>query len=181
MKTVITPRFALMLAVAVGLFFLISGCQSFDPGNYIKVNTPVSIQQSDGLPSKLTLNEWEVEYEAWFNDKMTNGTAWKGNGERARESAQLFRSLSLQTASELIGTEAVAAIPGLTLLLGLFMRRPGDVSNGDASEREKASFNKGQKVMLEALERQASRTEKSDAHASELVAAVRAMLNKSQV
>jgi hypothetical protein len=178
MKTIITPRFAVMLAVAIAMTAMFVGCSGIDIGDYVKVDTPVDIQQSYGLPARLTLNRSEVAYESWFNVTAINGTAWKSNIESGRETAQLFRSLSLQAASELLGTEAVAAIPGLTLLIGLFMRKPGDVSGGDASEREKASFNKGQKVMLEALEKQAARTPGSDARAAEIIEAVKAIAGK---
>ena len=169
MKTIQSKSFWLVAIIAVGLTALLIGCKGIDLGDYVSVDTPAAIQQSHGLPASMTLNEAEIAYDTWFSETAINGTAWKGNVERSRDTVQLFNSLALNGIQELVGSEWAAAIPGLTLLAGLFIRRPGDTSEADAAEREKASYNKGQRATVEVLEQRARTSAKSDADAQTII------------
>ena len=63
----------------VGLLLMalvLTSCAGFDLGDLVKVKTPNTIQQTTGLPSTLSLNEAEVEYQTWFNQTQTTGAQW---------------------------------------------------------------------------------------------------------
>jgi hypothetical protein len=65
----------LMIALVIGLAVAaIQGCQLAD---FVKVKTPVPIQQSDGLPAKLPLSQARGEYQAWRADTKRADAEWR--------------------------------------------------------------------------------------------------------
>ena len=129
----------------VGLMLMalvLASCAGFDLGDLVKVKTPNNIQQTTGLPSTLSLNEAEVEYQNWFNQTQTTGAQWKGNIEKAGELRGLFSQLTL-SALDTVGPTVAGlpvlgpALPALTGIVGLF------IGSGRLRKEKEASFNKG--------------------------------------
>lgn len=129
----------------VGLLLMalvLTSCAGFDLGDLVKVKTPNNIQQTTGLPSTLSLNEAEVEYQNWFNQTQTTGAQWKGNIEKAGELRGLFSQLTL-SALDTVGPTVAGlpvlgpALPALTGIVGLF------IGSGRLRKEKEASFNKG--------------------------------------
>ncbi len=129
----------------VGLLLMalvLTSCAGFDLGDLVKVKTPNTIQQTTGLPSTLSLNEAEVEYQNWFNGTQTTGARWKSNIERAGELRGLFSQLTL-SALDTVGPTVAGlpvlgpALPALTGIVGLF------IGSGRLRKEKEASFNKG--------------------------------------
>ncbi|MBX3382140.1 MAG: hypothetical protein KF864_01390 [Phycisphaeraceae bacterium] len=129
----------------VGLMLMalvLTSCAGFDLGDLVKVKTPNNIQQTTGLPSTLSLNEAEVEYQNWFNQTQTTGAQWKGNIEKAGELRGLFSQLTL-SALDTVGPTVAGlpvlgpALPALTGIVGLF------IGSGRLRKEKEASFNKG--------------------------------------
>jgi pSer/pThr/pTyr-binding forkhead associated (FHA) protein len=97
-----------------------TSCAGLDLGDIVKVKTPNTIQQTTrggGLPSTLSLNEAEVEYQNWFNLTQTTGAQWKGNIEKAGEIRGLLGQLTL-SALDTVGP----TVAGLPVIIG---REPG--------------------------------------------------------
>lgn len=137
------------ITIGVVLSLLIFGgltsCAGFDLGDVVRVKTPPGIQQSEGLPSTMTLNEAELQYQAWFQATQLEGNAWKASIERSDEIAGMLGSLTLSgldsVGPEVLGLPVVgAALPALTTLLGLGLGRWG------VRREKEASFNKALKV-----------------------------------
>lgn len=135
------------LAYAFGLVMLtlaLAACAGFDLGDIVKVKTPNAIQQTTGLPSRVSLNEAEAEYRAWFEDAQRTGSQWKASIERAGEIRGMLGQLTLSALDEvgptLAGVPVVGpALPALTGIVGLFL------GSGRLRKEKEASFNKGLK------------------------------------
>jgi len=120
----------------------LGACDAFDLGDFVKVKTPNTIQQTKGLPSTITLNEAEEEYQAWFEETQRVGAQWKSNIERASEIRGIFSQLTLSTLNDvgptISGVPVVGpALPALTGLVGMFL------GAGRLRKEKEASFNKG--------------------------------------
>ncbi len=135
------------VAYAFGLVMLalaLAACAGFDLGDIVKVRTPNAIQQTTGLPSRVSLNEAEAEYRAWFEDVQRTGAQWKASIERAGEIRGMLGQLTLNALDEvgptLAGVPVVGpALPALTGIVGLF------IGSGRLRKEKEASFNKGLK------------------------------------
>lgn len=75
----LSTRHYVYLGALILLALVLASCAGLDLGDIVKVKTPNTIQQTTGLPSTLSLNEAEVEYQNWFNQTQTTGAQWKGN------------------------------------------------------------------------------------------------------
>lgn len=125
-----------LVAVAIATT---AGC---DLGDVVQAKTPQGIQQTKGLPSKLSLNEAESEYQAWLADVTREGAQWRASIERADEIRGILGQLSLNALNEAGPTLAGVPVLGPSLplaagLLGLF------VGNGRLRKEKEASYNKG--------------------------------------
>lgn len=135
------------VAYAFGLVMLslaLAACAGFDLGDIVKVKTPHEIQQTTGLSSRVSLNEAEAEYRAWFEDVQRTGAQWKASIERAGEIRGLLGQLTLTALDEVGPTLAGVpiagpALPALTGIVGLF------IGSGRLRREKEASFNKGLK------------------------------------
>lgn len=135
------------VAYAFGLVMIalaLAACAGFDLGDIIKVRTPHEIQQTTGLPFRVSLNEAEAEYRAWFEDVQRTGAQWKASIERAGEIRGLLGQLTLNALDDvgptLAGLPVVGpALPALTGIVGLF------IGSGRLRKEKEASFNKGLK------------------------------------
>lgn len=135
------------VAYAFGLVMIalaLAACAGFNLGDIVKVRTPHEIQQTTGLPSRVSLNEAEAEYRAWFEDVQRTGAQWKASIERAGEIRGLLGQLTLNALDEvgptLAGVPVVGpALPALTGMVGLF------IGSGRLRKEKEASFNKGLK------------------------------------
>ena len=137
-KTRITVFVVVMALMSVSL----AACAGFDLGDVVRVQTPGSIQRDVGLPSQMTLNEAEAEYQAWFADVKRSGSQWKTNIERGNEIRGLLNQVTLsaldQVGPTLGGVPVLGpALPAVTGLLGLFL------GTGKLRKEKEASFNKG--------------------------------------
>jgi len=137
-----TTRHYVYIAALALLALVLASCAGFDLGDIVKVKTPNTIQQTTGLPSTLSLNEAETEYQNWFNGTQTTGAQWKSNIERAGEIRGLLGQLTL-SALDTIGPTVAGlpvlgpALPALTGIVGLF------IGSGRLRKEKEASFNKG--------------------------------------
>lgn len=135
------------VAYAFGLVMLtlaLAACAGFDLGDIVKVKTPNPIQQTTGLASRISLNEAEAEYRAWFENTQRTGAQWKASIERAGEIRGMLGQLTLSALDEvgptLAGVPVVGpALPALTGIVGLF------IGSGRLRKEKEASFNKGLK------------------------------------
>jgi len=135
------------VAYAFGLVMLtlaLAACAGFDLGDVVKVRTPNAIQQTTGLSARVSLNEAEAEYRAWFESVQRTGAQWKASIERAGEIRGLLGQLTLSALDEvgptLAGVPVVGpALPALTGIVGLF------IGSGRLRKEKEASFNKGLK------------------------------------
>ncbi|HYD00782.1 MAG TPA: hypothetical protein VEB22_06095 [Phycisphaerales bacterium] len=137
-----TTRHYVYIAALVLLALTLAACVGFDLGDLVKVKTPNTIQQTTGLPSTLSLNEAETEYQNWFTQTQTTGAQWKGNIEKAGEIRGLLGQLTLSGLDSIGPTLAGLpvlgpSLPALTGLVGLF------VGSGRLRKEKEASFNKG--------------------------------------
>lgn len=126
----------LMLALAL------AACTGIDIGDVVHVRTPHEIQQTRGLPGRMTLNEAEAEYQAWFDDVQRAGAQWKAAIERGGEIRGLLGQLTLSALDEvgptLAGVPVLGpSLPALTGLVGLF------VGAGRLRKEKEASYNRG--------------------------------------
>ncbi len=177
--TIINARSLLMAAIAIAATLTMVSCMGKDFGDYWKVNTPTAIQQSEGIPAKLSLNDSEYEYGAWFDNVQREGAEWRKRIEGGRDSVAMLRSLAMQLGESAQAHPAIAAVPGLSLLLGYVIKRKGDVSAGELADREKASYGKGRKDVLAALGERVSTTPESDKAAADLLALIKAEIAKA--
>lgn len=141
-------RTAGIIGVLILIAITLAACSSTDFGDFVKVDTPVEIQQQMGYPKKMSLNQAKDLYPAWFEDVQRNGTQWRGDIERADELAGLFSQLTLQQLNalgpEIMGLPIAGPMsPLITGLLGYF-----GSSLRTRREKEK-SFNKGLQVGAE--------------------------------
>lgn len=135
-RTTVFLAVVLLLSVGLGA---VSGCEA---GDYVQVKTPRGIQESEGLPARMSLNEAEDEYRAWVEDVQRQSARWKADIEKGDEIRGILNQLLLTGLDEIGPTIAglpVAgpALPALTALAGLFIGR-----SPVRKEKEK-SFNKG--------------------------------------
>lgn len=107
----LSTRHYVYLGALILLALVLASCAGLDLGDIVKVKTPNTIQQTTGLPSTLSLNEAEVEYQNWFNLTQTTGAQWKGNIEKAGEIRGLLGQLTL-SALDTVGP-TVAGLPVL--------------------------------------------------------------------
>ena len=137
-------RITVFTVAAVALTLSLAACAGFDLGDVVRVKTPHAIQQQTGLPTTVTLNEAEVEYQAWYTDVQRSGARWKTNIERGNEVRALLSQISLSALDDvgptLAGVPVLGpALPALTGLLGLFL------GAGKLRKEKEASFNEGMK------------------------------------
>jgi hypothetical protein len=148
--------FLIVIAATVAVL-TVQGC---DMGDVVRARTPVGIQQSDGLPASMTLNESRHEFERWLDDTRRNGAAWRGNIEQADAVRDVLAQVLMQGLDDIGPTVAgvpvlAAGFPLLTGLAGLFVRRPGDKKATDAErERDAAwdeAFEAGKRAALDGV------------------------------
>ena len=177
---IINGRFIVVVSLCILSVFAFSACMGVDLGDFMKVKTTIGIQQSEGLPATLTLNDAEYEYNAWFEKVQREGTEWRARISKSRENAQLFGSLFMQLGREAATSPAVAAVPGLALLLGFFIKRPGDKSASETESEKRASYNKARKDVLTSIEGRYATTNASDTAATEIIEALKAEIAKTK-
>ena len=139
-----TRRHVVYLIVMLIVVLLLAACAGLDLGDIVHVRTPNTIQQTTGLPAKISLNEAEAEYLAWFDGVQRTGAQWKASIDRAGEIRGLLGQLTLSALDEVGPTFAGVpvlgpALPALTGLAGLF------IGSGRLRKEKEASFNKGLK------------------------------------
>lgn len=145
--------FGVVLLLVSGMMAAVSGC---DVGDLVSVKTPPKIQQTTGLPSKLTLNESQLEYQDWFQSVQSQGAQWKNSIEKGNEVKNVINQLTmdaLDTIGPSIGGIPMLgpAIPLVAGLVGLTLRRPGDVSKDALRKEKEDSFNAGLKKATQTL------------------------------
>ena len=132
-------------AFAFGLILValtLAACAAMDLGDIIHARTPGSVQQATGLPSKLSLNEAEAEYQAWVQSTRTAASQWRASIERSNEVRQMLGQITMgaldQVGPTLAGVPVLGpSLPALTGLVGLFL------GSGRLRKEKEASFNKG--------------------------------------
>lgn len=135
-------KYAVYAAALACLAAMLAACAGFDLGDLVKVRTPNEVQQWEGLPASVSLNDAEVQYEAWYQDVARVGAEWKARIERSSEIRGLLGQLTLGAMQDvgptLAGVPVVGpALPAATGLIGLFL------GSGRLRREKEASFNKG--------------------------------------
>lgn len=134
------------LTLCIAGFLVCSGvlaaCAGFDAGDLVQVKTPPAIQRTEGLPSRMTLNESEFEYRAWLEDTQRNGAKWKENIEKGNAIRVLVNQLTLQALDEvgptLAGIPVIGPLlPAITGILGL------GLGAGYVRKEKEKSYNAG--------------------------------------
>lgn len=142
----LTTRHYVYLGALILLALVLASCAGLDLGDIVKVKTPNAIQQTTGLPSTLSLNEAEVEYQNWFNLTQTTGVGGAVEGQHRAPKAGEIRGLLGQltlSALDTVGPTVAGlpvlgpALPALTGIVGLF------IGSGRLRKEKEASFNKG--------------------------------------
>lgn len=105
---------------------LLASCAGYNWGDIVHVKTPHTIQKQTGLPSKVSLNEAEVEYRVWFTNIQEAGTQWQMNIEKGNQIRGLLGQLTLNALDDLgpiiAGVPVLgASLPVLTGLIGVFL------------------------------------------------------------
>jgi hypothetical protein len=134
------------LLLGVGLSAL-AGCDIHD---VIHARTPNSIQKTEGLPARLSVNESRAEYLKWLQSVQTDAATWRGSIENAEAVAGLLSNLTLSALDEagpaILGLPMGGALlPVVAGLAGLFLKRPGDKTAAQVAAEKEASFNSGLK------------------------------------
>ncbi len=96
----------------VTLALALAACAGIDFGNVVQVRTPAEIQTTTGYPARMSLNESDAAYRAWFEDVQRVGVDWKNSIERGREVSSMLGQLTLGALSE-VGP-SVAGVPLLS-------------------------------------------------------------------
>lgn len=136
-----TRYIVFLSALLIGVGCLFTAC-GMNFGDIVHAKTPTTIQQQTGLPSSLSLNEANSEYQAWLDDTKRAGTEWKERIESADAVAGALGQLTMsgldQIGPTLGGVPVLGPmLPGLTGLIGLFVGR------SKLNKEKEASFNKG--------------------------------------
>ncbi len=130
------------VVVLVAIASVIAACTATNVGDMIHTKTPNTVQQQKGLPAKLTLNEAEQEYRAYFEETQRTLSTWKGNIEEANEFRGLLNQLTLNaldTVGPIVAGVPILgpALPALTGLAGLFL------GTSRLRKEKEASYNAG--------------------------------------
>lgn len=178
-QSLINARSILVAAIAIAATLFLFACAGKNFGDFVKVGTPVAIQQAEGIPAKLTLNESEYEYGTWFDGVQRDGAEWRGRIEGGRDSVALLNSLKMQAGEAAMASPALIAVPGLSLILGYLIKRKSDATPTEVANKEKASYNKGRRDTLTALDERAKTTLASDSAATDLIALIKGEIAKA--
>lgn len=150
-RTVIVVFGVLLVCSILGA---LAGC---DLGDVIKAKTPNGIQQREGMPAAMSLNDAVYEYQQWYNRTQADGAAWKANIDRADEIRGLLGNLAMTGLNDL-GPE-VAGVPiigpsftGLLALGGYFL------GTGRLRKEKEKSYNAGLETGADTATRAASAT-----------------------
>lgn len=140
---------------------VLSACASFDWGDIVQAKTPIGIRQSEGLPPKMSLNDAQAEYRAWFEDVQREGERWQEEIVSASEVVGLFQQLTL-SAVDSFGP-AVQGIPvagpllytalagGVGFLARSSGKRKGEEEGEKIAKEKERSFNAANRELIEEL------------------------------
>jgi len=138
-------RIAVVIGIAslvTGVLFLFSGC---DFGDIIKSNIPMQVQQSEGLPSKLTHNQSSNTFQDWQTKIESEAISWRRELETSGERVGIAEGITMQ-ALDLGVPYLNFLLPGLGIIVSsLFVKRPGDVDAKTINSEKEGSYNKGVK------------------------------------
>ena len=139
------------VAWIVGLLVVIgtlAACAGLDFGDVIQAETPIEIQKSDGLPSRLSVNDAAYAYDAWREDVQRADAKWRQSIDDGREVSSLLSGVALQqleTFGPALGGVPVAG-PGLVGLSGVLAFVLG---RGNLRREKEGSYAKGRKDVIE--------------------------------
>ena len=128
---------------ALILASLVSGCQLDD---MIKFSPPADVQTALGTENSVSLSEANYVWDEWERYVSTNSQRLTDEIGDAHLTYELIASLS-NTGLEMLGQSAgtfpggALIFGGLSLLSGLYLKRPG--TDKHVSAEKQASFNKG--------------------------------------
>lgn len=138
----VSMEFAVALAITLFVVLGLAACTSFDLGDVIRAETPIEIQQSEGLPSRLTVNRAQEQFKAWHEDQVRVAATWKGEIERQAELVGMLNQIGLQGISEygpqIFGSFPVLGpiVPGL-VGLATFVAGRGSGRKKERQEKDK--------------------------------------------
>lgn len=133
--------------VAVAAAVLVASLGGCDFGDLVRVDTPRNIQSTEGLPSRLTLNDAREEYEDWIAAARNDSMRWRTGIERSQEITNLLEQFTLQQLNDvgpaIAGVPVLGpALPLITGLAGLLVTGPGQTTRKKAEAEKKAESEK---------------------------------------
>ena len=140
----------IFLGIALAVSLSLAACAGFDWGDVVQTNVPSNVQGTHSLPAKMSLNESQVRYREWFGETQSTGLRWKNEIERANHVKTMLDGLTLHALAEVGPTIAgfpvlSGLLPFLTALVGIGIRRPGDVTKDELAKQKEAAYNKALK------------------------------------
>ena len=124
---------------------MIQGCNM---GDIVKVHVPREVQKGIRIPSKITLNEYQMTMEQWIEHCERGTDRFAAAGDRAYG---IFNFMQTITTTGLgLGTAALesSGVPGGTIIsmilaggAGLMLKQPG--AGREMQEAKEKSFNSG--------------------------------------
>lgn len=101
-----------IIGYLLGLLLLasvVAGLAGCNLGDFVQAKTPISIQKTEGLPSRLSVNDSRTEYEKWLAGVQSDAAQWRGSIEASEELIGLLNNLAMAGFNE-IGP-SIAGLP----------------------------------------------------------------------
>lgn len=144
-------KYTIVIAILFAISLTAAGISGCSWEDIVRVKTPVTVQQDQGLPASMTVTESRGAYRLWFERTKTQGSQWKANIDRSSEMVGLLNNLTLG-ALDAAGPAIMGlpfgglALPFLTGLGALFVKRPGDATKAVLAKEKESSYNEGLEV-----------------------------------
>jgi hypothetical protein len=128
------------VALVAGGLWALAGCAVDD---YIRVTTPLGIQETQNLPGKLSLTEARAQYARKLNQSRADFEAWADSIQQSEMIVAYLHGLTLAGTESLVGYGlGFLAVPAAGLV-GLLFRRPGDADPERLRTEKEDSYNAG--------------------------------------
>lgn len=133
-----------VLVIAAILGLLVAGIQGCQVSDFIKVKTPIPVQQADGLPAKLPLSQARGEYQSWRAEVQRTDAEWRDSIEGGEEFVGLLEGFGMTALAEYSPLAGPLSLPAM-LLGGYFF------GNRGKTKGKEQSFVKGQQIATELI------------------------------
>lgn len=138
------------ISIALAIIVLVAGgvaaCAAFDSGDFVKSKVPAEVQESQGLPPKVSHNTNIQAFERWQRNQQAVQAIWVDEIEKSQKWVGFIDGFTYQAWESFSPFLASAGPLGsVALALGgwLFLPRPGDKSPAEVQKEKEGSFNEG--------------------------------------